>query len=247
MIRRLLIGAATVVAFEVLFSQAAGAQAIPCSDPNGCPNLTAQISGQILRKEQFSTKSCAFLEGMVKAGRRWLLRFTTTYPNAGPGDLIVGAPAANPQAFEFSTCHGHYHFKDYADYRLWTPQGYQQWQALKAANPGALSAALLAANPGVAAQMVRGDKEGFCVIDVVKIDPNAGPAKYTDCGTDQGITVGYADVYGSQLDGQWIDVTDVANGQYVLEVEVNAEHLFEEADYDDNSTAVPVTINKRGR
>ena len=69
-----------------------------------------------------------------------------------------------------------------------------------------------------------------------------GPPKYTDCNANQGISVGWADVYGFGLDGQWIDITGLAAGDYVLEAEVNPEQLFEEVDYTNNSAAISVTI-----
>jgi len=80
------------------------------------------------------------------------------------------------------------------------------------------------------------------MIDLVKFDPSVGPAKYTSCSTNQGISVGWADQYVRSLDGQWIDITKVRNGDYVIEIEVNAEHVFEESNYGNNSTAVPLKL-----
>jgi lysyl oxidase-like protein 2/3/4 len=59
---------------------------------------------------------------------------------------------------------------------------------------------------------------------------------------NQGISVGWADEYVFQLDGQWIDITDVASGSYVLEVETNPTWAIQEKNYLDNSYAVSVTI-----
>jgi len=194
-----------------------------------------------VKNENFKKNDCAIVEGMISsAGKHKLLRFTATFPNHGPGDLIIGAPSDHPELFEFSPCHGHYHFKHYADYRLWTVDGYNEWKALRDSMPAdVLSQDLLDANPDLAAKMVRGAKRAFCNIDVRKFDPAAGPAKYLDCFTNQGISVGWADEYGSQLDGQWIDITKVPNGNYMLEVEANASHILTEGNYANNSTAVP--------
>lgn len=98
---------------------------------------------------------------------------------------------------------------------------------------------------------VVGTKRGFCVIDIDRAKEFQGQpdAKtYTECGYgttihgNQGISVGWADTYGRRLPGQWIDVTDVPDGDYVLEVETNPERSFQETRYDNNSASTPVTV-----
>src|SRR5688572_23052529 len=218
--------------------------ALPCLDARGCPDLevvAADLLDQKVQVQKFKASDCEVIEGSTEAGRRRLLRFSTTYANSGAGDLIVGAPADHPELFEFSSCHGHYHFKEYADYRLWTPADYAEWQSLRSAtSPDRLSRDLLASQPDLAARMVRGDKQGFCMIDIVQVEPGAPGPNFTNCNTDQGISVGWADVYHKTLPGQYIDITGVPAGVYWLEVEVNAEHLLEEANYANNSAAVQV-------
>src|SRR5205814_8938895 len=53
---------------------------------------------------------------------------------------------------------------------------------------------------------------------------------------------GWGDLYDSTLDGQWIDISGVADGNYTLELEVNPQHILPESDYSNNITRVPVTI-----
>jgi hypothetical protein len=226
---------------------AAAEPLLPCSDPNGCPDLIVdqnKLKHWKIQTTNFSADDCAVVEGETGgAGTRKLLRFTFTTPNLGPGALIVGDPNDHPELFDFVTCHGHVHYKEYADYRLWTLNGYINWQALRQANPGALASELLAANPAVAAEMISGAKRGFCVVDVVRYVRRAAPQQYTSCDF-QGISVGWADEYGLQLDGQWVDITGLARGKYMLEAEVNAERVFKERvnGYSNNSAAVPVRI-----
>ena len=192
---------------------------------------------------------------MVQPGERTLIKFVFTTPNLGPGDLVVGSPNDHPEWFEYSECHGHYHFREYADYRLWTPADYRKWDTFRNANPDLDSAASLAAS---GLTPIRGDKAGFCIIDVVPYD-NV-PAKYLDCGGTvtvegqtthipgtQGITAGWADEYYHTLDGQWIDITGIKAGNYVLEAEVNAERLYKEVRYDNNRQTFPITIPKSKR
>ena len=236
---------------------APGDPTVPCADPRGCPDLSVnarKLNQWHADQQTFLSTDCAVQEGAVtQAGPRLLLRFTSNTPNDGQGDLIIGHPADHPDWFTLQTCHGHPHFKEYADYRLWTPYGYQMWTNLKAtAPPEALSRDLLNDNPLVAREMVMGRKQGFCVIDVIPaaipgvLPP--GPPKYLSCTTNQGISVGWADEYQFLLDGQWIDITDVPSGPYVLEVEVNAEHFFQESDYSNNAAAVNILVpNHPGR
>jgi hypothetical protein len=234
---------------------------LACSDPRGCPDLVVDPNilrrDLAIRRQRFATDDCSVIEGEVGAGRRKLLLFTSNTPNLGIGDLIIGDPAERPDLFEYSTCHGHPHFKEYSDYRLWTPAGYAAWQALRATNPDACVPDLLAAHPEVASQMVAGHKQGFCAVDLYPSAlpcPYPGPPDYVYdlCETfewegvvykgNQGISVCWADEYNTFLPGQWIDITYLRRGDYVLEVEVNPERLFEESDYANNAAALTVRV-----
>lgn len=228
---------------------------IPCSDPRGCPDLVVDADSLAqfwyVRNTVFKETDCAVVEGEVLAGKRRLIRFDSTTPNLGPGALIIGDPFDHPEWFDLVTCHGHQHFKEYADYRLWMPQAYATWQSLRAASPKLCAKDVMAAHPELASQMVAGHKQGFCVADVIAYGPPLCPAPldpitYDFCN-NQGLDVCWADDYWPGLDGQWIDATGLQNGDYILEVEVNAEHFFEEADYTNNSSSAPVSLGKSRR
>lgn len=217
---------------------------VPCADERGCPDLVVDASRLLvgtLETRAFAPDHCAVQEGSTQAGERRLLRFTFTSVNVGDGDLRIGLPSQHPEWFEWGACHGHYHFRRYAEYRLWTPEGYREWQDLRQAHPDDKPADLLAAHPDVAAQMVAGHKQGFCAMDVWPYAP-VDPQKYLGCFTVQGISRGWADEYGFQLDGQWIDVTGLPAGPYVLEAEANPGRLYRELDYSNNSGAVLVAV-----
>ncbi len=176
------------------------------------------------------------------------IRFTTVTPNLGPGDVIIGRPENFPDLFDFSTCHGHLHLRGYAAYRLWTVRGYQDWLALRQTNPTVCSTQLLADNPRIAREMVTGRKQGFCLADVLASDygtclgAKKSNSRYTSCFNNMGISVCWADGYGYFLDGQWIDVTGLRKGSYMLEHEANPSRVIQEADYLNNTSAIPVTI-----
>ncbi|MGH7858192.1 MAG: lysyl oxidase family protein [Candidatus Binatia bacterium] len=236
-----------VLLLGVFLSSAALAEGeVPCSDASpptiGCPDLVVDASTMrpFVQQRTFGPTSCSVIEGETLPGSRTLLRFTFTTPNLGAGDLVVGSPEDHPEWFELSTCHGHFHFREYADYRLWTLEGFARWLLLRAENPGVPSPELLREHPDLLSELVTGEKRGFCVIDVRRYLPTA--PIYQSCSGNQGIIVGWADEYHWSLDGQWVDVTDVPSGDYVLEAEVNAERLYVESEYANNSAAVRVRL-----
>ncbi len=222
--------------------------AVPCTDPRGCPDLfvwDTYLRQHYIEHDTFTATDCDVVEFGEPVGARVLLRFYSVTPNIGAGDLIVGSVYDHPDWFVYSACHNHYHFKEYADYRLWTPSGYAAFQALRARFPDALARDLLGGHPEIASQMVSGHKMGFCVVDLGVYpftDFAPDPGKYDNCTTNQGISRGWFDAYAAPLGGQYIDVTGLAPGTYVLEDEVNAEHFFAESNYRNNAMAVTVGI-----
>ncbi len=60
---------------------------------------------------------------------------------------------------------------------------------------------------------------------------------------DQGISVGCADNYKNDIDCQWIDITDVRSGEYVLRVNVNPTRNVPESDYANNAAFCSVKFN----
>lgn len=84
-----------------------------------------------------------------------------------------------------------------------------------------------------------GHKNGFCVMDL------CGFGQY-GCG-DMGISAGCYDVYGAGTQCQWIDVTDVPDGDYRLAVIINSQHLpdalgRQEINYMNNALQVCLTL-----
>ncbi len=226
------------------------AGSIPCSDVRGCPDLIVDV-GDLRRSvvynlAYFRPNSCSVVEGSVaEPGTRRLMRFTFTSPNIGEGDLIVGRPADHPEWFEYALCHNHYHLKEYADYRLWTIEGYANWVAVRSQFPDSSPEQVFEAYPSLLDEFVAGHKQGFCVVDIKLYAPVPGTKEvptYRSCSNNQGISVGYADVYDASLDGQWIDITGVEAGLYVLEAEVNAEWFYKESDYTNNAAATIVPV-----
>lgn len=186
------------------------ARDFPVYQNHGKPDLTPDPKQFVQQMEivdrLFDTSSCELQEGSVGGtGYRRLLRFATVLINGGDGDLVVGSPTDpnNPyhSVFMFSPCHQHYHIIGFSDYKL------------------------LRMDRSVAAL---GHKQAFCLEDLLKYTNDNKSNGYV-CA-NQGITSGWADNYFKQLSGQWIDITGVPEGDYIVHVEINAAHTFDEGD-----------------
>jgi len=184
------------------------ARDFPVYHNQGLPDLTIDpkrlVSQMEIVDRFFDSSSCELIEGSVGGtGYRRLLRFDTVIINGGGGDLVVGSPTDpnNPyhSIFYYSPCHGHYHILGFSDYKLLRQDG------------------------SIAAI---GHKQAFCLEDILHYTNDNKSSGY-DCAF-QGITTGWADWYFKQLSGQWIDITSVPEGDYIVHVEINAAHTFSE-------------------
>ncbi|HXX66124.1 MAG TPA: lysyl oxidase family protein [Polyangiaceae bacterium] len=193
----------------------------PCDAGEPCPDLVIDqddlASSVIIEEQTFAATSCAIVDGCItQTGARRLLRFDTGIANVGTSALTIGNPADNA-CFVWSQCHEHYHFKGVAEYTLYEMDG-----------------------TTVAAV---GHKQGFCMEDVVPapFDPGPTPAAPFNC-TNQGLDIGWEDVYPNDLDCQWVDITGIPSGTYILSVHINAAHYLPESNYDNDIATVTVTV-----
>ena len=192
-----------------------------CAPGAPCPDLVIDVddlrASVVVSSRTFDPADCAVVEGcIIEPGTRRLLRFDTATANIGTADLVVGSPTASA-CFEFSQCHQHYHFRGFSLYTLLETDG-----------------------TTVAAA---GHKQSFCLEDVEQYAqaPAPDPAVPFTCD-DQGLHVGWEDVYPSDIDCQWIDITGVPPGDYLLQVAVNTAGYLPESNYANDSATVPVTI-----
>ncbi len=176
-------------------------------------SIVASAINPAISTETFSPSSCAVLEGLIQAGTRTIIRFNTQTENSGTADLFFGNPASNP-LFVWAPCHAHYHFQNYMSYRLRDTNG----------NIAAI-----------------GLKVGFCILDVFRWNPNSASTALYNCN-NQGIQTGWGDLYDSTLDGQWIDITGLPNGNYTIEIEANPAGIIQESNYSNNISSVPISI-----
>jgi hypothetical protein len=106
----------------------------------------------------------------------------------------------------------------------------------------------------------RDRKTGFCLGDRFRTPaPLAGtspstPAFTSNCGPRQpgrlsvteGITVGYGDDYSANLEGQYLTLSGLPSGRYVLAHEVNAERRLRELSHGNNAASLLLSLRWRG-
>lgn len=102
-------------------------------------------------------------------------------------------------------------------------------------------------------------KTGFCLGDRydtranTRLEGEPEDAVWTEeCGRDEpnlleireGISPGYGDDYVPELEGQYVDVTSVQPGRYVLVHRANPERMLEESDYGNNAASVLLELRR---
>ena len=147
--------------------------------------------------------------------------------------------------FTYHSGHGHFHFDGYAYYRL------------RARNGDGTPGAYVTRGDGTE---VVGTKTGFCLINTTSsftmengqssttLPGYSNSSPYNNqpsmsCGLMQGVRVGMADDYSSGLEGQWIDVTGVPNGQYFIEISLDGENAVLESNESNNAKSFAYTLN----
>ena len=189
---------------------------------------------------------------VYRDGHAWRLAFLSAVENDGRGPMLIEGgrpdagmptmrvdqlvrrtdgsvveyPVSGAIRFVVSKTHRHWHYLDFERYELLTPAG---------------------------TPLGRDQKTGFCLGDRYDAQASvelpgepAQPVWTQECGRGQperlrvrqGISPGYGDDYVPRLEGQWIDITNVPAGRYVVRHRVNVGHALRESDYGNNGATV---------
>jgi len=186
------------------------------------------------------------------AGRMWI-RFSNSILNSGPGVLELAGERDRKSGdilvhqniyfskdqfvqnslglFEFEESHNHWHYESFSLYEV------------RRVGSGGEPLEVVASS----------GKVSYCVRDTDPagvLDPNlpvpanaAEQARYTACGwTLQGLSPGWVDTYWHNTPGQFVDISGLPNGRYLLVSTVDPENLLLETDEGNNTASLYFTL-----
>src|SRR3954452_18809868 len=193
-------------------------------------------------------------------GRRiWRLGFNSAVSNVGDGPLVIAGHRSAVEAKDMVadqlvdrdgaphhvvTGVGKLRYVVSRDHRHWHLLGFDRYQLRRA---------------GQGRAAVRDRKTGFCLGDryrsVSRALPSAPsrPRYTTRCGLGQtkllgleeGISVGYGDVYTANLEGQYLRLSGLRSGRYVLVHRANAGRRLHELSYSNNAASLLIRLRWR--
>ncbi len=178
-------------------------------------NLITEVRNFYVTNELIAPGSHEVDDGCITPGAHRLMRFDFLTKNVGNQDLTVGRPQDHPEWFVWSESHHHYHLTKFNDFHLLDMAG---------------------------REVVPGFKQAFCLEDLEQFDPHAPPRTHSYSCANQGISVGWADIYDASLPCQFLAIDGVADGDYQLVATTNARHRLPETDYTDNTVVVNLHI-----
>lgn len=235
-------------------------------------NVTFEIPPPIFFEAGIPTTSC-FPSEIAEEGAQLCLRFDQVLANVGEGPLefrfhLPADPASTPEGdivqrihhsdgsveersggtWEFHPTHDHFHYTGFALSRL--------WRVDETGRRGSAPVRSRRHPIGHSPSPNRvGRKVSFCIVDI-EIDAwgREGDAPRTYSAPAclvptpegyllQGISAGWADVYDWFLPDQFIEVSGLADGLYLLDTVVDPDDTILEADEANNCGAVYVRLS----
>nr|XP_046225920.1 protein-lysine 6-oxidase-like [Oncorhynchus gorbuscha] len=182
---------------------------------NGLPDLVPdayyiQASVYVQRVPMYNLR-CANEENCLSSSaysaRDYDTRMLLRFPQRVKNQGTADFLPSRPRySWEWHSCHQHYHSMDeFSHYDLLDSGG---------------------------RSVAEGHKASFCLEDS---SCDYGYYRRFACTSHtQGLSPGCYDTYNADIDCQWIDITDVKPGNYVLKISVNPSYQVPESDYSNN-------------
>ncbi|XP_029987960.1 lysyl oxidase-like 5a isoform X2 [Sphaeramia orbicularis] len=185
---------------------------------NGLPDLVPDPyyiqAASYIQKVQMYALRCAAEENCLSRSAyhpsvsdleyRVLLRFPQRVKNQGTADFL---PVKPRHEWEWHSCHQHYH----------SMEAFSNYDLL---------------DVSTGQKVAEGHKASFCLEDT-SCDPGIR-RRFACTAHTQGLGPGCYDTYHANIDCQWIDITDIPPGNYILKVMVNPSQLVQESDFSNN-------------
>ena len=126
-------------------------------------------------------------------------------------------PNLNREDWIFHDCHNHYHsFEAFVEFSL--------------------------VHPKTGEKVAEGHKASFCLEDTVCAEGYSGQYQCTPTSA-QGISANCGDHYRRYLDCQWIDITGVQSGVYLVSQSLNPHRDAQESDYRNNMVTCRILLS----
>lgn len=197
---------------------------------------------------------------LTRGAHGWRLGFNSAVRNIGAGPLIIDG---HRQSYtertmdadqmigrtagrrEVVTSVGRLRYTRSPDHEHWHLLGFDHYELRR---------------PGGARAIVRDRKSGFCLGDRYLVTDPVLPARPREsvyrsrCGLErprlmdvrEGISVGYGDDYAANLEGQYLPLTGLAGGRYLLVHRVNVDRRIRELDHRNNAASLLIRLAWRG-
>ena len=225
--------------------------AIPLTNPGGA---LAQHSTSAFLPDLGMLAPKDFSVEKRPRGGRWL-RFDAVVVNVGqwPFDVVGtnNGSTVTQRIADSSVPGGWAHhptnatmFYDGDGHRHWHVRDLQEWTLVHAT-----------ADPNAEASVLRsGAKSGFCFWDNYPY-PGTGSKAYLgtaecqmrpDGSIPMGLSVGWGDEYPSTIAGQYIDITGLALGDYIVTLRADQRTEFVESSESNNSACARIRISRSG-
>uniref|UniRef100_A0AAV2JUU3 Lysyl oxidase homolog n=1 Tax=Knipowitschia caucasica TaxID=637954 RepID=A0AAV2JUU3_KNICA len=189
--------------------------------PDLIPDTYAIQAGTYVQRMQMYALRCAAEENCLARSAyssmvrdidfRVLLRFPQKVRNQGTADFL---PVKPRYQWDWHSCHQHYH----------SMEAFSNYDLLDSVT---------------GRKVAEGHKASFCLEDT-SCEPGFR-RRYACTSHTQGLSPGCHDVYAANIDCQWIDITDVPPGSYVLKITVNPSFHVLESDFTNNIVRCDVT------